>query len=143
MGSIEQTFLLQVPSSTENLAMIRDFVASVGEQAGLGEEDVSKLELAVDEACANAIEHAHGNDLTKAVTVRATFDQQSLRIEVVDAGGGFDLGAVPDESLARLTAAGRMGGLGVRVMRALVDEVSYEIVPGEPNRLRLLKHIRR
>ena len=50
MASIERTFSLQVPSSTENLAMIREFVNGVGARAGMAAADVAKLELAVDEA---------------------------------------------------------------------------------------------
>ena len=73
MGIIERKFNLQVPSTTENLAMIREFAAHVGAQAGMDESAVSKLELAVDEACANVIEHAYGSDTSQEVTVRADF----------------------------------------------------------------------
>lgn len=141
MASFEKTFSLHVPSSTENLAMIRDFVSSVGEQAGLREEDVAKLELAVDEACANAIEHAHGHDATKEVVVRATFDERTLHIEVVDTGRGFDLGHLAPADVEALVHERRSGGLGMTVMRSLMDEVSYEIVPGDGNRLRLVKRL--
>lgn len=143
MTSLERTFSLHVPSSTENLAMIRDFVANIGSQAGLAEDDVAKLQLAVDEACANVIEHAHGHDSDKAVTVRATFDAATLRIEVVDEGHGFDPTQVPSAPVEELVHDRRTGGLGLRVMRSLMDEVSYEIVPGERNRLRLLKRIQK
>jgi serine/threonine-protein kinase RsbW len=143
MSTMQQTFSLEVPSSTEHLALIRTFVANVGAQAGLGEEDVGKLELAVDEACANVIEHAHGHDQAKVVTVRASFDAALLKIEVADAGEGFDLDEVCDEPIELLAREGRRGSLGMRMMRSLMDEVCYQIVPGEPNRLRLLKHIKR
>jgi serine/threonine-protein kinase RsbW len=143
MTSVERTLTLTVPSATENLALIREFVANVGSQAGLGEDDVAKLELAVDEACANVIEHAHGQDSNKEVTVRATFDTATLRIEVVDEGEGFDPTVVPTTSVEQMVHDRRTGGLGLRVMRSLMDEVSYEIVPGERNRLRLLKRIQK
>ena len=143
MTSLERTFSLHVPSATENLALIRDFVANVGAQAGLVEDDVAKLELAVDEAAANVMEHAHAYDSTKAVTIRATFDAATLRIEVVDEGEGFDPTKVPTAPVEELVHDRRTGGLGLRVMRSLVDEVSYEIVPGERNRLRLLKRIQK
>lgn len=143
MASLEQRFTLHVPSSTQNLAMIRDFVNNVGTQAGLAEDDVAKLELAVDEACTNVIEHAHGGDLTKDVVVRAEFDEATLRIEVVDTGHGFDPATLPDESLPEMVAHRRSGGLGLRMMKTLMDEVSYEIVPGERNRLRLVKRLSR
>jgi serine/threonine-protein kinase RsbW len=143
MTSLERTLTLTVPSATENLALIRDFVVNVGSQAGLGEDDVAKLELAVDEACANVIEHAHGHDSNKEVTVRATFDAVALRIEVVDEGEGFDPTVVPATSVEQMVHDRRTGGLGLRVMKSLMDEVSYEIVPGERNRLRLLKRIQK
>jgi len=143
MASIEQKFTLHVPSSTQNLAIIREFVTNVGVQAGLGEDDVAKLELAVDEACTNVIEHAHGGDITKDVVVRATFDEKTLRIEVVDSGAGFDPACIPEDGVERLVAQRRSGGLGLRVMRSLMDEVSYEIVPCNTNRLRMTKRLRK
>jgi serine/threonine-protein kinase RsbW len=143
VGSLEQKFTLHVPSSTQNLALIRDFVTNVGEQAGLGEDDVAKLELAVDEACTNVIEHAHRGDITKQVVVRAFFDESALRIEVIDSGAGFDPGRLPAADLDRLVHERRSGGLGFHVIQMLMDEVSYEIVPGQTNRLRMVKHLRR
>jgi serine/threonine-protein kinase RsbW len=143
MTSLERTFSLKVPSATENLALIREFVGNVGSQAGLADDDVAKLELAVDEAVANVIEHAHGNDSNKEVTVRATFDAATLRIEVVDEGEGFDPTAVPTTPVEQMVHDRRTGGLGLRVMKSLMDEVSYEIIPGERNRLRLLKRIQK
>ena len=112
MTSLERTLTLTVPSATENLALIREFVANVGSQAGLGDDDVAKLELAVDEACANVIEHAHGHDSDKEVTVRATFDAATLRIEVVDEGQGFDPTAVPSTPVEQMVHDRRTGGLG-------------------------------
>ena len=143
MACLEQKFTLHVPSSTQNLAMIRDFVASVGQQAGLADDDVAKLELAVDEACTNVIEHAHHGDATKDVVVRATFDEKTLRLEVLDSGSGFDPTAVPEADLPRLVHERKSGGLGLKVMQTLMDEVSYEIVPGDQNRLRMVKRLRK
>ena len=60
MTAIENTFTLDVPSTTENLALIREFVSRVAAQAGLNETEVGQLELAVDEACANVIERMTG-----------------------------------------------------------------------------------
>jgi serine/threonine-protein kinase RsbW len=142
MASLEQKFTLHVPSSTQNLALIREFVTSVGVQAGLADEEVSKLELAVDEACTNVIEHAHAGDASKEVVVRAVFDEKMLRIEVEDTGAGFDPSALPEEEIAEMVHDRRSGGLGFRMMKTLMDEVSYEIVPGDQNRLRMIKRLR-
>ncbi len=143
MAAIERTFTLQVPSSTENLALIREFVTSVGTQAGLDQSDIGKLELAVDEACANVIEHAYGHDATKEVLVRAIFDEEVLRIKVIDSGLGFDPKSIPQADLERLVAERRSGGLGMRLMKSLVDEVRYEFEPGQKNELHMMKRIKK
>lgn len=143
MNVVEQTFTLHVPSSTKNLAMIRDFVHRVAEQAGLEESDGSKIELAVDEACCNVIEHAYGHDVSKEVTVRATFDGEAVRISIIDSGAGFVPEEVPQEELEELIRQRRTGGLGMRLIKQLMDEVRYEIEPGRRNELHMVKRVRR
>jgi serine/threonine-protein kinase RsbW len=143
MAAIEKTFTLQVPSSTENLALIREFVTTVAAQAGLSEAEAAKLELAVDEACANVIEHAYGHDALKEVTVNANFDGDSITFKIVDTGKGFDPSQVKQEELETLIAKRKDGGLGMRLIKTLMDEVQYEIVPGQKNELRMTKRIRK
>ena len=143
MTAIENTFTLDVPSSTANLALIRDFVTRVAAQAGLGDAEVAQLELAVDEACANVIEHAYGDDKTKQVMIRAVFDEDALRIHVIDTGVGFDPTQVPQQDLKDLIAKRKTGGLGMRLIKTLMDEVHYEIEPGRKNELRMVKKLRK
>jgi serine/threonine-protein kinase RsbW len=143
MPAIERKFTLQVPSSTENLALIREFVTSVGRQATLTEVEIGQLELAVDEACANVIEHAYGYDTTKDVSVLATFNDEKLKISVIDEGKGFDPGKVGQKSVDELVHERRSGGLGIRLIKSLMDEVSYEIEPGQKNELHMTKLIKK
>src|SRR5262245_53533608 len=143
MATIERKFKLQVPSSTENLALIREFVTTVGKQAKMSDEDVAKLELAVDEACANVIEHAYGHDISKEVDVRAVFDEDEVRISVIDTGRGFDPAKVDIDTVEQLVAKRKSGGLGFRLIKSLMDDVSYEIVPGQKNELHMTKKIRK
>jgi anti-sigma regulatory factor (Ser/Thr protein kinase) len=75
--------------------------------------------------------------------VRAIFDEETLQIHVEDTGRGFDPKSVPQAELQQLVAERKSGGLGLRLLRQLMDEVDYEIVPGEKNRLRLTKRIRK
>lgn len=143
MTAIENTFTLDVPSTTQNLALIREFVTRVAAQAGMSEVEVGQLELAVDEACANVIEHAYGDDKTKQVMVRAIFDEDTLRIHVIDTGTGFDPTTVQQQDLKDLIAKRRTGGLGMRLIKTLMDEVHYEIEPGKKNELRMVKKLRK
>lgn len=143
MASIERTFSLHVPSSTENLSMIRDFVKGIGMQSGMDDMDVARLEMAVDEACSNVMEHAYNADSTKDVSIRATVDEDSVQIEVVDTGKGFDPSTVEQLKLEELVSAKRTGGLGMRLMKAFMDEVHYEMLPGVKNELRMVKRLRK
>lgn len=143
MTRMERKFLLQFPSSTRNLAMVREFVTGVGKQAGFDENEITKLQLAVDEACSNVIEHAYGYDSAKEVVIRANFDERELTIEVIDTGSGFDPSSVPAKTLQELMSQRKKGGLGLRLIQTLMDEVSYEIHPGEKNQLRMVKRLHR
>jgi serine/threonine-protein kinase RsbW len=143
MTAIENTFTLDVPSTTQNLALIRDFVSRIAGQAGLNDVEVGQLELAVDEACANVIEHAYGDDKTKQVMIRAVFDEETLRIHVIDTGEGFDPTQVQQQDLKDLIAKRKTGGLGMRLIKTLMDEVHYEIEPGKKNELRMVKKLRK
>ncbi len=143
MAAIEKTFTLKVPSSTENLALIREFVTGIGKQAQMDDADIYNLELAVDEACANVIEHAYGHDISKEVIVRAVFDETELRISVIDTGRGFDPTKIDQLPLDKLIHERKSGGLGIRLIKSLMDEVSYEIVPGLKNELHMTKKIRK
>ncbi len=143
MKSIEKKFTLQVPSSTENLALIREFVSSTALQAGFDEKDVAKLELAVDEACANVIEHAYGHDVNKEVIVRARLDDEAFAIDIEDTGKGFDPEKIDQEELEQLISKRKTGGLGMRLMKTLMDEVHYEIEPGKKNALHMVKRLKK
>lgn len=143
MASLEKTFSLHVPSSTENLSMIRDFVKSIGTQCGMGDMEVAGLEMAVDEACANVIEHAYNLDSTKEVSIRATVDDNSLQIEVIDTGKGFDPAAVQQLKLEELVSAKKTGGLGMRLIKTFMDEVHYEMLPGVKNELKMMKRFKK
>jgi serine/threonine-protein kinase RsbW len=143
MTALEKKFTLHVPSSTENLALIREFVTSIAGQSGLDGSEVAALELAVDEACANVIEHAYAHDATKEVIVRATFDQETLRIDVEDTGLGFDPDSIPQQEVDRLIKLRKTGGLGMRLMKSVMDEVHYEIEPGIKNELHMVKRLKK
>jgi serine/threonine-protein kinase RsbW len=142
MPDFERVFTLQVPSSTENLALIREFVTTIGNQAGLSPAGVAQLELAVDEACANVMEHAYGRDMTKEVSIRAAIDGNTLEIDVIDTGKSFDPSSIPQLELDKLISNRKSGGLGMRLMKTLMDEVHYEMIPGKKNQLRMIKRLK-
>jgi len=143
MDVFERKFLLQVPSSTENLAMIRQFLDGIGKQAGIDEDEVAKIVLAVDEACSNVIEHAYQRDATQEVAITVRFDDDALSVTISDTGRGFDPSTAEPKELEELIAERKKGGLGLRLIRTLMDEVHYDMEPGQRNEIQMVKRIQK
>lgn len=141
MAVLERTFTLSVPSSVENLAMVRDFIRNVGQQVGFEDSDITKLIMAVDEACTNIVEHAYGHDTTKEVTIKVIYDDEQVNIKLIDSGQEFDPTSVEPKSLEELVRKRKTGGLGIRLINSLVDEVRYEFSDLHKNELHLIKKI--
>lgn len=143
MPSFERTFSMNVPSSTENLALIRDFVSGIGAQAGFDENEAARLALAVDEACANVMEHAYQLEEMHEVTVRVVVDADEIKFEIIDTGRGFEPGQTDEMRVEELIKQRKSGGLGLRLIRTIMDDVQYRIVPGEKNELRMIKKLKK
>jgi serine/threonine-protein kinase RsbW len=135
----QQTFKLVVPSDTVNLAMIRDFVEVSARRSALEESAMERLKLAVDEACANVIEHAYDNDNTREITVHVWFDQAQIGVDVIDSGSPFDPHS--HKSLRLEDLVGRTGGMGIRIMKMATDELVADTDENGHNRLRLIKRL--
>jgi serine/threonine-protein kinase RsbW len=85
--------------------------------------DIFSVELAVDEALVNAIEHGNDSDERKHVQFCCRISPRKIRVEITDEGPGFNPDCLPDPtSPERL---GCPGGRGVLLMRAFMDHVEF------------------
>jgi serine/threonine-protein kinase RsbW len=136
-----KTYRLRIPSQTDNLEIIREFVAKIAGKYGFDDDDISKIELAVDEACANVIKHAYGNDQHKPIDIVIKADERKLTVIVTDKGKGFDPRSMKAPDMKEYLAEMRVGGLGLYLMEALMDEVDFDIKPGKRNQVKLVKYV--
>jgi len=132
---------LIVKSRTENLSLIRDFVSKKASAAGLSKEDIENIMLAVDEACTNIIKHAYKSYNDGEIVINLEFNAQKVLISIIDYGNTFNPDSVPDPDLQKYYKNGRVGGLGMYLMKTLMDDVKYISVPGEYNKVLLSKKI--
>jgi serine/threonine-protein kinase RsbW len=132
---------LTLPSQTDNLELIREFIARVAEKSGFNEDDVNKIELAVDEACANVIKHAYDKDEHKPIDIAIEIAYDKLTIIIADTGKGFDLQKLKTPNLKEYLAEMRVGGLGIYLMKNLMDEVNFEVNPGVRNQVKMVKYV--
>ena len=141
MEHVQQTFKLSVPSDTQNLSMIRDFVERAVRRTPIEGPDLDRLKLAVDEACANVMEHAYGHDATKELTVRVSYDLAEVAVEVIDSGPSYDPTQFIPRELTDLQAMKRDGGMGIRLMKMATDDLVWSSDGQGHNCLRLVKRI--
>jgi anti-sigma regulatory factor (Ser/Thr protein kinase) len=66
-----------------------------------------------------------------------------LRRGVEDTGRGFDPDSIPQQEVDRLIKLRKTGGLGMRLMKSVMDEVHYEIEPGKKNELHMVKRLKK
>lgn len=139
----KKKFHLRIPSQTEYLEIIREFVSRVARKVGFKEDDASKIELAVDEACTNVIEHAYGGDGKKMIDIAIQVDYpgQKMSIIITDQGRGFDPSKLLAPDMKKYLQEMRVGGLGVYLMQSLMDEINFEVKPGPKNQVKLVKYL--
>jgi serine phosphatase RsbU (regulator of sigma subunit)/anti-sigma regulatory factor (Ser/Thr protein kinase) len=122
-----QTKKLSVVADSKNLLKVRDFVVKYSAKMGLLPRQVSEVKLAVDEAVSNIIRHAYvgkrGN-----VEIEITKLESAVELKVMDQGVEFDWNSVLEPDLYRYVETRRKGGLGIWLIKKLMDEVVFERV---------------
>ncbi|HYE96068.1 MAG TPA: ATP-binding protein [Rubricoccaceae bacterium] len=116
---------LRIPSRTSCLARVRRHVAGWADEAGLPAADAFALQLAVDEVCANTIEHAYGGRADGRMEVEATVKPDCLVVSVRHQGKPYDPKTSPAPPLAHVVAERRLHGYGLHLIQRLVDEVRF------------------
>jgi serine/threonine-protein kinase RsbW len=130
----------RIPSRTENLLEVREFVGSAARSFGFSDEDIANIVLAVDEACTNIIKHAYQYAGDKEIEVSILPSNRSFEIRIFDNGKSFDPSTLRPPDLKEHIGHHRRGGLGVYLMKRLMDKVEYNFNPGKRNEVRLIKN---
>ena len=111
---------LTIPAKAEYIVLCRLALTGLARSRALDPEVLADLKLALSEACTNSIRHAYEGD-EGTVEVRYELAADRLSVIVTDEGQGFD------PAVATATGDDRdEGGLGIAIIRALVDELDIE-----------------
>ncbi len=118
---------LEIPARAEFVALARLVVSALAAtDSQLADARVDDLKIAVSEACTNAIEAHHSSEVDERVVVRCEEGDDRLEVSVEDQGEGFDPSTLPEHP--PVTDPERLNferGLGIPLIRTLVDEVSF------------------
>ena len=133
-----ETFQIEVTSSPRLLQVVRAAVGQYGRLLDFTEEETHRLKAAVDEACANIIRHSYGGEAGQRIVI--TFILSDARLEILLR----DFGRKPDPArlAPREADPSRPGGLGLPLIRSVMDEVEFDLSPERGTILRLVKHLK-
>ena len=133
---------VQFSAKFEFLDEIREFVGEIARAGGFGDKDVYNIQLASDEAASNIIEHAYEGVSDGLLEISCGMRGDAITIILVDHGESFDPSVIPLPDLKADLSERKIGGLGIFLMRKLMDEVRYETKPNKSNVLTMTKRKR-
>ena len=124
----------------DRLAIVRNFVAQVGRDLDLDSRTIDDIKLAVDEACTNIVEHAYGGQGGQ-IEIEIKSIDGGVQVTIHDWGAAFDPQAVPSPDVTAPLEQRPLGGLGLYLMRQMMDRVDFQFDGEDGNTLTMVKRL--
>ncbi len=137
-----QQFHLTINSELSNLGVVADFIIRAARASGLDERATYQVQMAVDEATTNVIEHAYHGKNDGRIDISCKQRGDEFVVEICDFGKPFDPSKVHTPRVKGPLSRRTIGGLGIFFMRKLMDRVEFSSGAERGNRVRLVKRIR-
>ncbi|MFZ6012629.1 MAG: ATP-binding protein [Bacteroidota bacterium] len=132
----------KVGCSIENLKGVRDFIRTSLKNHNVPDLQISEIVLALDEMCSNLMIHAHHCNPDDLFELHISVENENpIVFEIIDDGSAFDINQFSEPDLGNLVHEKRKGGLGIRLVKSIMDKVEYQNLSGK-NVCRLIKKVR-
>jgi len=128
------------PAQFEYLDAIREFAAEAARHSSMDDKDVYNMQLAVDEAASNIIEHAYEGIPDGEIEITMDVTREALTVTMSDRGKYFNPDETSEPDLDAALEDRAIGGLGLFFMRKLMDVVRFDWLPDQGNRLTMVKY---
>ncbi|MCK8060840.1 MULTISPECIES: ATP-binding protein [unclassified Fusibacter] len=132
---MSEVVTIQLPSKAEYVSIARLTTSVIANNIGFDFEEIEDIKVAVGEACNNAV--LHSNNEIECYTVNFHVNEKQFAVEIIDKGIGFDMKSYHEPDLEHP----KVGGLGIFIMKSLMDEVEVKSSPQEGTAIKLIKHI--
>jgi len=132
---------IYLESALVNLSKAREFISKKAIEAGVDESDITRIEISCDEWSANIIEHALGNDQMKGFTIECRSEYGKFLIIYEHEGERFNPIEQEDVDVNNHFSESKERGLGIYIMKEMMDEIHYEYLHARTNRLTLVKYV--
>jgi serine/threonine-protein kinase RsbW len=131
----------KVGCSIENLKGVRDFIRGALKDHGVSDLQISEMVLALDEMCSNLMIHAHHCNPDDLFELQIEVEKDHpVVFEIIDDGSSFDINQFSEPDLGNLVHEKRKGGLGIRLVKSIMDKIEYQQASGK-NICRLIKNV--
>ncbi|MEJ2543772.1 MAG: ATP-binding protein [Calditrichaceae bacterium] len=131
--------ILKVPAEIKYLPKIRNYIEYRALQKNYSEKIIHAVKLATEEVCTNVIRHGYKDIKNGTIQIEVISKRNSLTVNIIDQGQTYDPKQVKDPDLNEYVLSGKMGGLGIMMIRKLMDEIRYKVTP-RGNELQLTKY---
>ena len=125
----------------ENIPLAIDCVTELAKAAGFDEAALFQIQVAVDEACANVVQHAYPDDTAGEMEVSCSLDGHSFVVRVRDWGKFYDPDKVEKPDIEAPLSERSLGGLGLFLIHQYMDQTRYTIHPDAGNELVMVKRL--
>lgn len=116
---------LHLTNEMSQIRCLPGWITKVGECAGMAEECIFNLNLALEECVANIICYAYDGMNDMPIDLEAWVDDSCVTVVVSDAGKPFDPTAAPDPDIDVSFEDREIGGLGIFLIRTIAQNVEY------------------
>ncbi len=131
---------LTLHNKVEEISMLAGFIDEIAVKKNLDISLASALNLALEEAVTNVVLYAYPKESDGTVDIDATLGEKNVEFTIKDSGTPFDPTAVPEADITLSAEERNIGGLGIHLVRNIMDSVKYERIDGK-NILTLTKNI--
>lgn len=132
---MNETVKINIPSKPEYVVVARLTASALANQCGFDFEEIEDIKVAVGEACNNVV--LHSGNKTDNYDVVFTVSENEFKAQIIDGGSGFNIKEYHEPNLAEPS----VGGLGIFIMRSLMDQVHLTSGPEEGTAITLIKNI--
>lgn len=113
------------------IARLNEFIEEIGNDFSLSPEVIFNLNLVLEEAVVNIINYAYPKEEHEKIYLSAKLHNDSIILVLTDTGKEFDPTMVPDTDITLSADERPIGGLGIFLIRQIMNEVKYERIDGK------------
>ena len=137
------TTCIEILADVKYLATVGEFIRNNAEIAGFSRQDADSIELALDELVSNAIDHGYENQSEGKVKITLGVDTDKITIILEESGRLFNPLNVKEPNKDAPIEERKIGGLGLFIVKDIMDEVYFDIIDDKIKRFTLIKKLKK